>query len=414
MMTSATPDVGGGGHAAAGACRFRARRFRARRFRGLVQFGVPNLPDRLSASRLLSLDVFRGLTIAAMILVNNPGNGDFVYPALQHAPWHGWTPADLIFPFFLVIVGVSLVLSQERRLARGDSRAAIARRIVVRSALLIAIGVALNYAAHPELATLRYAGVLQRIGLVYLVTAMLALFTSEETQRWVVAFLLVGYSLLLTRVAVPTLGAPSIDPGSNLPSWLDLRLLGAAHMWTPTIDPEGILSTAPAIATGLIGALAGRWLVPPRAEADRAAGLLVAGQVLLVLGMAWDSGFPINKNLWTSSYVLFTAGAALSALGVLHWIVEVRGRRRWARPFEMFGTNALLAFVLSTLLGTLLVRLTVNDHGADVTLQDWIYAHLFADWAGTLDGSLAFAAATVLFWLAVMAVLHRRRWFVKL
>jgi predicted acyltransferase len=344
-----------------------------------------------------------------MILVNNPGDWGAIYPPLEHAPWHGWTPADLVFPFFLLIVGISIVLSHVRRQAAGAGRAALVRRIVLRAVVLVLIGLVLNFLSRPHLATVRSPGVLQRIGVVYLVTALLVVYTGPRTQAWVTAAVLVGYWLLLANVPVPNVGTPSLDPGSNLPAWVDARLFGA-HTWQPAFDPEGLLSTFPAIGTCLLGVFTGRWLSGPRPQGETVAGLFAAGTVLLTLGAVWDAWFPINKNLWTSSYVLFTAGAGLLVFGLLAWVIEVRGRRRWAWPLYVFGVNALLVFVLSGLVARLLDAVQVGGG----TAQEWIYANAFASWAAERDASLLFAVVTVLVWLGVMSVFYRRRWFIRL
>jgi predicted acyltransferase len=357
----------------------------------------------------VSLDAFRGLTIAAMILVNDPGSWEAIYPPLEHAPWHGWTPTDLVFPFFLFIVGVSIVLSHARRERGGAGRAALVRRIIVRAGVLVVIGLVLNLMSRPHLATVRFPGVLQRIGIVYLIAALLVVNTRPRTQGWITVVVLVGYWVLLATVPVPTLGAPSLDPGSNLPAWLDARVFGA-HTWKPAFDPEGILSTAPAVATCLLGVATGRWLRGARPIGETVAGLFAGGTVLLAAGTIWDAWFPINKNLWTSSYVLFTAGAGLLLFGLLAWVIEVRGRRRWAWPLLVFGSNALLVFILSALVARLLDAIRVGG----MTAQEWLYERLFASWAAERDASLLYAAATVVVWLGVMSVFYRRRWFVRL
>ena len=346
-----------------------------------------------------------------MILVNNPGSWDHVYPPLEHAEWNGWTATDLIFPFFLFIVGVSLVLSLTRRQGAGIDRAALVRKIVGRAAAIVAIGFMLNLIPRFDLATVRIPGVLQRIGVVYLITALLVVFTAERTQRIVLATLLLGYWLLMTRVPVPGHGVGALAPDANLAQWLDLRIF-ARHMWKPRWDPEGILSTIPAVGTCLMGTLAGRWLQLARSPTETAAALLVWGNSALVSGLVADHWFPINKSLWTSSYVLVTGGAALMLFGVLYWIIDVRQRRDWAWPLYVFGANALAVFVLSGLLARALLRVHVG--GGSVSLQAWIYQRAFASWAGPSGGSLAFAAAYLLFWLGVMAIFYRRRWFIRL
>lgn len=376
------------------------------------------------AERLDSLDAFRGATIAAMLLVNNPGSWSAVYPPLLHAPWHGWTFTDLIFPAFLWIMGVSLTLSTARRVEAGADRAALLRHIVRRAAILVGLGLFLNafpfglLPAHEfSLATLRWPGVLQRIGLCFAAAGAIFLFTGWRGQlAWTVA-LLAGYWALLTLVPVPGHGAGGLEPQGNLAGWIDARLL-AGHTWSgapaPGFDPEGLLSTLPAIATVLCGVLAGQALRAAREAARAAAGLVGAGVVLLAVGAWWGAVFPLNKNLWTSSYSVFMAGWASLLCGICHWAIEVRGWRAWARPFVWYGVNALALFVLAGVVGRLLGLLRWTDAaGATVTLKGWLHGTLFASWLSTVNASLAFAIGFVLVFLAIAWAMWRRKWFVK-
>ena len=277
--------------------------------------------NAMDNERLVSLDAFRGLTIAAMILVNNPGDWGHVYWPLEHAPWHGWTPTDLIFPFFLFMVGTAIPFS--RRARAGEA----ARRALVIAAL------GLFMAAYPyfDLTTVRIPGVLVRIALCYLAVWATSRLGGPAVQAAIAAVLLTGYWYLMTRVPVPGGGPPTLDPETNLGAWLD-RLLLDGHLWrqSRTWDPEGVLSTMPAIATTLLGLLAGGWLRSERSGNRKTAGLLAAGLLLVLLGLAWGTSFPINKNLWTSSYVLFTGGMAAYLFGLLYWTCDVRGRRTGA------------------------------------------------------------------------------------
>ncbi|HTS55082.1 MAG TPA: heparan-alpha-glucosaminide N-acetyltransferase domain-containing protein [Burkholderiales bacterium] len=305
--------------------------------------------------RLYSLDLFRGLTIAAMIVVNNQ-SGPSAYPWLQHARWNGCTLADLVFPFFLFIVGVSLVFSFNARLRRGDSRQALILHTLRRSAVLFFIGLALNGLAARHLDTWRIPGVLQRIALVYLAAALITLFTTTRTQAaWLLA-LLAGYWVLMRYVPVPGYGVPGHDipllqPKANLAAYLDRKFM-LGHLWERTRDPEGILSTLPAIATALCGVLAGHLLRSERLRKEKAALLLGYGLLSASVGVLWNIWFPINKNLWTSSYVLFTAGCALIALASCYWVADIHLLRgAWTKPFIILGSNAIAAYVISELIG---------------------------------------------------------------
>ncbi|MBX3737291.1 MAG: hypothetical protein KF715_11410 [Candidatus Didemnitutus sp.] len=377
------------------------------------------------SERLVSLDAFRGATIAGMLLVNNPGTWSAIYPPLEHAKWHGWTFTDTIFPSFLWIVGVSLTLSTARRVESGADRAQLFRHVLQRAAIIFGLGLLLAAFPFGLLPThhfaplsLRIPGVLQRIAVCYLVASAIFLRTGWRGQLAWAAALLLGYWALLTLVPVPGYGAGLIDqPKGNLAWWIDSHVL-AGHTWSgapaPGFDPEGILSTLPAIATVLCGTLAGYWLRGARAPAKTSLGLVAGGVVLLALGTAWGTVFPINKNLWTSSYVVTMAGWAAVWFGVFHWTIDVRGWRRWALPFTVYGMNALAMFVLAGLIGRLITLIQwTGAGGARVTLKGAIYDNLFASWLSPLNASLAFAVAFVLVFLAFAAAMWRRGWFIK-
>ncbi|MCK5652245.1 MAG: DUF5009 domain-containing protein, partial [Gemmatimonadetes bacterium] len=329
----------------------------------------------LPVGRLMSLDAFRGLTIAGMILVNNPGSWAHVYPPLAHAEWHGWTPTDLIFPFFLFIVGVALPFSFAKRLARGDSRRDLFLHVLRRSAILLALGLFLGGFPRFDLSTIRIMGVLQRIGVVYLFAASAYLFLKVR-GRWVLtATLLLGYWALMTLVPIPGYGAGVLTQDGNLAAYVD-RLFLDGHMWRETWDPEGLLSTLPAIGTTLLGIFAGEWLRSERAGGRKTSGLLMAGVVGVAAGLAWDVVFPINKGIWTSSYVVFTAGAALLLLGLLYWMIDVRLWRSWSKPMVVYGMNAIAVFVASGLVARIMGLWRVGG-GEGVPLKTWVYEHVF-------------------------------------
>lgn len=377
----------------------------------------PSVPRR---GRLDSLDVFRGATIAGMLLVNNPGDWGNIYPPLRHAEWHGWTPTDLIFPFFLFIVGVAMIFSFSARRARGASGRTLALKVVSRAAILFGLGLLLH--AFPwwdvDLSGLRIPGVLQRIALAYLAASAIVLMTGVRGWALAAAVLLLGYWALEMLVPVPGVGAGVLEPGLDLGAYLDRQVFGTEHLWdySRTWDPEGLLSTLPAVGTVLLGALTGRWIrADGRSALEKTVGLFIAGNVALVAGLAWGAVFPINKNLWTSSYVLFTGGIALHFLAVCYWFIDVRGHRRWTTPFIVFGRNAIAAFVLSSLGARVLGLVQVPDGSAGaVPLKRFLYEALFASWASPRNASLAFATAYVLVWLGLMWILYRRRVFIKI
>ena len=370
------------------------------------------------AERLLSLDVFRGITVAGMLLVNNPGTWSAIYDPLEHAAWHGWTPTDLIFPFFLFIVGVAMTYSFPGQLARGDGAGRVFARAAKRSAVLFGLGLLLT--AFPyynlDLSNLRIPGVLQRIGLAFFLASAVVLFLKPRAQAAAAAALLLGYWAAMTLVPVPGYGAGDLSKEGNLAAYVDRSILGTNHLWAAakTWDPEGLMSTLPAVATVLLGVFAGRWMRRENTPAERLAGMFIAGNVLLVAGLVWSEAFPINKNLWTSSYVVFTGGMALHFLAMCYWAVDVRGWRRWARPFTVFGVNAIAAFFLSGVMARLLNLIKVPG-GPEGTqpLKAAIFDGAFASWLSPVNASLAFALCFVLFWVGVMEIFYRRKIFIK-
>ncbi|MFP4228536.1 MAG: acyltransferase family protein [Salinivenus sp.] len=379
--------------------------------------------------RLLSLDVFRGVTIAGMILVNNPGSWSHVYPPLQHAEWHGWTPTDLIFPFFLFIVGVAIPLAYTKRLARRVPRKELVGKALKRSGLLFAVG--LFMAAYPVvqfdptfewvrpgLGELRIMGILQRIALCYLAATLLFLYVRFRWQLYVMGGLLLGYWAALTLVPVPGYGAGMLDtPEATLPAYVDRLLLGTEHLWQGADqmwDPEGLLSTLPAIGTTLLGVWVGRLLLNDEASAITIAKLFVFGTGLVITGAAWDSVFPINKSLWTSSYVLFTGGWATCAFALCYWFADLRDSHWWTQPFVVYGINPLTAFVLSTLLTKTFLEIpVVGTRGEAASPHAVLYETLFLSWASPTNASLLYAVAYVILWYGILLGMYRNGLVIK-
>jgi predicted acyltransferase len=383
-----------------------------------------------STGRLESLDVFRGLTIAGMILVNDPGSDTFYWP-LGHADelmtshpsgWYpgkwwveanGWTPTDLIFPFFLFIVGASMVLSFAARRARGDSRPSLMQHVARRSALILLIGYAIRILPFFHFAHMRYPGVLQRIAVVYLCASVLTLWTSTRGRILWIAGLLAGYYAVSRFVPVP-----GCDPAAwmtqhcSLAGWLDRKLM-LGHLYRRDFDPEGLLSTFPAIATTLLGTLTGEFLRGASSLRHKLRGLALAGVTGMVAGYAWHPWFPISKPLWTSSYVLFTAGAACLLLALCWWLIDMHGWRLWSRPFLWLGSNAILAYALSTFAAKLGSIIKVPEGARTIEVQTWIYNHWFAPLAQPKNASLAFALCYVALWALLAWALYRKKIFVK-
>lgn len=368
--------------------------------------------------RLLSLDVFRGLTIAGMILVNNPGTWSSIYAPLKHAEWHGATPTDFIFPFFLFIVGVSIALAFARRVESGGTQRDLYWKIVKRTLIIYALGLVLAGFPHFDLSTIRLTGVLPRIAVCYFFASIIFLNTNWRTQVIVTLALLVVYWMLLTLAPVPGYEAGDLSKEGNLAAYLDRTILGV-HMWRGAgrvYDPEGILSTIPAIATTLCGALTGRWLRESRTPLEKTVGMFVVGAGCVVVGWIWSLTFPINKALWTSSYVLYTTGLGLQLLALCYWLIDIKNfRRPWlTTPFLIFGTNALIVFVLSGLMARAMSLWHIpRSSGAMGNLQTYIYDNLFASWATPINASLLYAISFTLLWLFLMWLLYRKQIFIK-
>ncbi len=483
------------------------------------------MPETAAQQRLISLDVFRGLTIAGMVLVNNPGTWSAIYGPLKHAEWHGITPTDYIFPFFLFIVGVAIPIALSKRIAEGIT-GTVYRKIVFRSVQIFVIGLLMSmipffaftntgiptiikvllvisfsaalffyltdrraiaaavgcvsalivigfWAGGTDIvwynfSTMRIPGVLQRIAVCYLIVSIIYLHTTWKQQTVIAVGLLLLYWLLMTVVPVPGCEVWTIDDKAcNLAAWLDRVVLTENHIWRAgkVFDPEGILSTIPAIATTISGVLTGTWLLrkdkgerrKDKKEAENHAsvemntavgerteemtdesavrsshsefeeslvtrhsslvtvtGLFFAGTVLLAVGWSWSLLFPLNKSLWTSSYVVYTSGLALLTLAFCYFVIDIKGWKRWAKPFVVFGVNALALFVFSGIMARLLGMIRfAGSEGKEITLQQWIFNNIYLAVFSPVNASLAYAVSFILFWLFLMWLLYRRRIFIK-
>lgn len=380
------------------------------------------------SKRLVSLDFFRGATIMLMILVNNPGTWGAVYPPLLHAKWHGWTPTDLVFPFFLFIVGVAIVLAFTKRIDQGIPQKQLLQKAAGRTAVLFALGLFMAawpfFTFYPEFGVrssfdrLRYMGVLQRIALCYFAASAIFLFCKERTQLLWLFGLLVAYWLALALIPVPGYGAGQWDdPVGTLPAYVDRLILGADHLWAGANrewDPEGLLSTLPAISTTLFGVWTGKLLVGSDNNATKVARLMVRGFALVALGYVWNWFFPINKGIWTSSYSVFTGGLAMLCLGMAYWIVDVKGWKKWTQPFVEYGVNALTVFFMSGIVAKSLGILKIaGPDGDPVSLHSWIYGTVFEPLASPMNASLLFALTWILAWYVVLHVMYKRGIVVK-
>src|SRR5258705_8617418 len=368
-----------------------------------------------SPNRLISLDVFRGLTIATMVMVNNPGSWNSIYWPLEHAEWNGWTPTDLVFPFFLFIVGVSIPLAFGQRVEVGGTKRDLYLKVVRRTLVIFGLGLFLNGFPYYHVSEIRIPGVLQRIAVCYFFASIIFLTTKIRTQVIIALALLIVYWLLMTHLAAPGFVAGDLSKEGSLASFID-RVVFGPHIWKQgkVYDPEGILSTIPAIATALFGVLTGHWLRTSKSQYEKVTGLFVAGAGCLVIGWCWNPFFPINKALWTSSYVFFTAGLALQLLALCYWLVDIKRDRRWAWPFVVFGVNAIALFVGTGLMGKAMGLLNLPESdGRKIWSQGWIFQNLFLSWASPVNASLAYAISFIVLWLFLMWLLYRKRIFIK-
>ncbi len=451
----------------------------------------PSLNPSLSGERLVSLDVFRGITIAGMILVNNPGSWDYVYGPLEHAAWNGWTPTDLIFPFFLFIVGVAMAFSFRKRLEQGGNSSLMFAQVVRRTIVLFLLGLflagfpdqhlinqmrsgevlpsyffgglslfrltapyifviaglAFLYADWPlfqfgaSLGTqirkslaaalfvgaivffcvdfayfqetqLRIPGVLQRIALCYFFASLIIMHTNLKYWIGAIIAILILYWVIVTGLS-PRWGFETGVNGPNglLQEWIDMRVFGV-HVYKEHPDPEGLLSTLPAIVSVLIGVVTGRWMQSSRERTDKVIGLFVAANILLVLGLWANMDFPINKKIWTSSYVLATAGVALNFLAICYWLIDIRGYRKWSWPFVVFGSNAIVVYVAAGVIARILAFTKLAD--GKTPIKQWIFEHLRCIWNSPFNVSVAYPLIFLLILLIPMYVLYRRRIFVRI
>lgn len=374
------------------------------------------MAENFEQSRLVSLDVFRGITIAGMVLVNNPGTWSAIYSPLKHAEWHGITPTDFIFPFFLFIVGVAISLALSKRIETAITKD-VYLKILRRFGLIFLLGLFL--AAFPlfELSKLRIPGVLQRIAVCYLIASLIFLHTNWKQQTVIGIILLVLYWILMSIVPVPSCDLTTIsDKACNLSAYLDRLILTENHIWKQgkVFDPEGILSTLPAISTTLSGVLTGTWLKTKNSDTEKVSGILFFGIVLCAVGWCWNLVFPFNKSLWTSSYVVYTSGLALCFLGFCYWLIDVKGYKKWTKPFVIFGVNALALFVGSGLMAKLLIFIKVaGENGKPISLQSWIFKNFYLPIASPINASLLYAISFILLWLFLMWLLYRKKIFIK-
>ena len=369
------------------------------------------------SGRLLSLDFFRGSTILAMILVNNPGSWSHVYPPLLHAKWHGWTFTDLIFPFFLFIIGVAIVYAFSKRISSGAPKIDLYKKIIRRTLIIFALGLFLSGFPYFDFSTIRIMGVLQRIAICYFAASIIYLHTDWKGQLGWAIGLMLAYWALMEWITVPGVGSGSYEKGANFAAYIDSMFL-EGHMWSvsKTWDPEGIISTIPAISTILFGVLTGHWMRSDKKPIEKTLGLFIAGNFMMFVGSVWSWVLPINKNIWTSSYTVMMAGLALICLGFSYYFIDVRkGSKKWLQPSLVYGMNAITVFVLSGIFAKILYLITLTQaDGSEITLKGWIYQNLFVSWLGDINGSLGFAITFIFIMYLLMLILYKKKIFIKI
>lgn len=356
--------------------------------------------------RLVSLDAFRGATIAAMMLVNNLGSHSKAYPPLLHAEWHGWTPTDLIFPFFLWMVGVAMTFSFARRVEEGGDKGVLLRHTVRRSALIFGLGLLLAGFPYYDLSTIRIPGVLQRIAVCYLIGSVIFLYTTWRGQVAAIVGVCTAYWMLMTLYPVPGFGPGVLEPIGNFSQYIDWMVLpGHLYRATKVWDPEGIVSTLPAIGTVLLGALAGHLLRSRKELTEKAVWLLATGVLLTAAGAMLGWAMPINKKIWTVSFAVFTAGMAQLGLGTFYWFIDGQGWKKWATPLVHYGSNAIVVYALSGLVARLW------------TLTGWrqpVYTAVFVPLGSPEFASMCFGLAHMVGLYGVAWLMYRRGWLVRL
>ncbi len=377
--------------------------------------------------RLVSIDFVRGLTVAFMILVNDNGDRVHAYWPLKHAEWNGFTPTDLVFPTFLFLVGVAIVLAIDSRLAKGETHVSLLIHTLRRSVLLFLVGIAIHLYPHFDVHTMRFYGVLPRIAICYLFCSVFYIANPNWRSCVVIAVSsLVGYWILMRFVPVPGFGIPTrriplLDPDANIVAWLDRKLFFASHLYERTRDPEGLLSTIPALGTTMMGEICGLWLRRGRQLTAQIRGVAVAGVASVLLGGLWNLFFPINKKLWTSSFVLFAGGLSLLLLAFAMWLVDMpparKGGRhsRWKRlvvsSMLVFGTNAIAAYAFSELLALTIVHI---DVAPGLSIKQYLNNLIVSAIPDAAFASLAYSLSFVAVCWFAMYLLFRKQIIVKL
>ena len=375
------------------------------------------LPRTAKANgRLLSLDVFRGATVAAMILVNNPGDWAHIYRPFEHSEWNGCTLADLIFPFFLYIIGVSIVFAMQSKKREVALYKTLPMVILKRTLVLLFLALFLSWFLFFRVDTMRIPGVLGRIALVYGICGFIYIKAKTRVQLLLFWLFIILYYYIMCFLPVPGIGVANLNPQTNMGAWVDRLVFGTAHLWKESVtwDPEGLLGTIPSVSTGLFGVLAGTWLKRTDVtNATKLTAMLLTGVLSVAIGLIWNMVFPINKSLWTSSYVLFTGGLATITLAVLFWLIDVRGYKQLTLPFVVFGLNAITVYVGSTLMARSLNLWQMHLNGKLISLKDYIFKQYFEPFLPVYTASLLFGLCFVLIWFVVLFMMYKKKIVLK-
>ncbi|MCX7001064.1 MAG: DUF5009 domain-containing protein [Candidatus Sumerlaeota bacterium] len=380
----------------------------------------------IKPGRLMSLDVFRGLTIAAMLLVNNAGDWGHIWGPLEHAEWHGCTATDLIFPFFLFIMGVAMQFSFAGRLEKPGGKIDLIGQICRRTFIIYILGIILALIIWPSyLGHFRMYGVLERIAFCYFFASFIMLYTGVRGQVFFFLLLMAVYYIILKFIPMPGQMAGGLERYKNIVDYIDTGIFGNLNYeWDAGLkmghDPEGLLSTIPSICTTLAGGLCGFWLRrKEKGDFEKVAGMSAIGVLLIILGKLLKHDIPMNKNLWTPSYVIYTAGAALLCLSVCYWLIDIKGWRAWAKPFLYYGTNAIAAYFGASLMALIIVMVRVTGDGGKVMrLKTYLFTHYYKSWMPGIFGdyatSAAYGASFVVLWCIITWILYRKKVFIKI
>lgn len=364
--------------------------------------------------RLVSIDAFRGFTIAGMILVLNPGDWKINYPILKHADWHGCTIADLVFSFFLFIVGVSIAFSFSKDKLEQLNKNEIYVKIIKRAIILFVIGLFINSFPDFDLKTFRLLGVLQRIAICYAIVSILFLNTKYSTQAVIAISLLFIYWALMAWVPLPGSIFGSYEKAANVAAYFDkIVLKGLMGYYEKLGEPEGLISTLPSISTTLFGVLTGYYLKLKKEAKVTSLSMALTGVLFFITGLVWNQWLPINKHLWTSSYSVLTAGLALIIFSVFYYLIDGIKLQKWAKPFVVLGMNAITVYVLSIVFGKVLKMMTFTIDGIQYHPRSWLYKVVLVSPFGDYGASLAYALIYIAFWCGVMWILYKKKIFIK-